>query len=141
MDLVRVFAWFYALMFVGVTALGYMPPLHDPQGYLFGLFKLELWDDALHLGSGIWAGVAGYLSYSASRKYFRIFGPLYFGDGLLGLLAGMGYLDFGIFLHGPADLPLQHRIMANLPHIMIGGVAILIGYVGARRMAETAATA
>lgn len=48
---------------------------------------------------------------------------------MLGLLTGMGYLDLGIFLHGPMDLPLQTRIFANLPHLVIGGVAIWAGYV------------
>ena len=123
----------YALLFVGVTALGYVPPFHDQQGYLFGLFKLEWWDDALHLGSGIWAAIAAWKSYEATRTYFRIFGPLYFLDGVCGLLTGMGYLDLGIILHGPMALPLETRIAANLPHIAIGGFAILVGYVFARR--------
>ena len=134
-NMVRMLGWAYALLFVGVTALGYVPPFHDQQGYLFGLFKLEWWDDALHLGSGIWAAIAAYTSYDATRTYFRIFGPLYFLDGVCGFLTGMGYLDLGIILHGPMALPLETRIMANLPHIGIGGIAILVGYLLARRRA------
>ena len=84
-NIVRLMGWAYALLFVGVTALGYVPPFHDQQGYLFGLFKLEWWDDALHLGSGIWAAIAAWKSYEATRTYFRIFGPLYFLDGVCGL--------------------------------------------------------
>jgi hypothetical protein len=132
-NLVRGLGWAYAALFVGVTALGYMPMLHDQHGYLLGLFKLEWWDDALHLGSGLWAAIAAYKSFSATRRYFRIFGPLYLLDGLVGLTTGMGYLDLGIFLHGPADVPLATRIGANVPHIVIGGVATIIGYVLARR--------
>ena len=45
----------------------------------------------------------------------------------------MGYLDLGIILHGPANLPLETRIAANLPHIAIGGIAIIVGYVIAKR--------
>ena len=135
---VRLMGWAYALLFVGVTALGYVPPFHDQQGYLFGLFKLEWWDDALHLGSGIWAAIAALKSYEATRTYFRIFGPLYMFDGVCGLLTGMGYLDLGIFLHGPMSLPLETRIAANLPHIAIGGIATIVGYVLARRSAEPA---
>ena len=141
MRTVRAFAWAYALLFVGVTALGYIPAFLDDQGNLFGLFKLQWWDDALHLGSGVWAAVAAWTSYSASRTYFKIFGPLYFLDGVLGLLTGMGYLDLGIFLHGPMAMPLETKIAMNVPHIMIGGVAILVGYVLARRPSETLATA
>ena len=135
---VRLMGWAYALLFVGVTALGYVPPFHDQQGYLFGLFKLEWWDDALHLGSGIWAAIAAWKSYEATRTYFRIFGPLYMFDGVCGLLTGMGYLDLGIFLHGPMSLSLETRIAANLPHIAIGGIATMVGYVLARRSAEPA---
>ena len=137
--LVRVLGWAYALLFVGVTALGYIPAFLDEQGNLFGLFKLQWWDDALHLGSGIWAAIAAYTSYGATRTYFRIFGPLYFLDGLLGLLTGMGYLDLGIILHGPTDLPLQTRIAMNVPHIGIGGIAILAGYLLAKKPAITTA--
>ena len=59
-------------------------------------------------------------------------------DGVCGLLTGMGYLDLGIFLHGPMSLPLETRIAANLPHIAIGGIATIVGYVLARRSAEPA---
>ena len=141
MKTVRAFAWAYALLFVGVTALGYIPAFLDDQGNLFGLFKLQWWDDALHLGSGLWAAIAAWMSYNASRTYFRIFGPLYFLDGVLGLLTGSGYLDLGIILHGPMAMPLQTRIAMNVPHIMIGGVAVLVGYALAKRSSETLATA
>ena len=131
--LVRALGWAYALLFIGVTALGYIPPFLDEHGNLFGLFKLQWWDDALHLGSGVWAAIAAYTSYNATRTYFRIFGPLYLLDGVVGLLTGMGYLDLGIVLHGPADLPLATRIAMNVPHIAIGGIAILVGYLLAKR--------
>ena len=136
--MVRALAWAYALLFVGVTALGYIPQFLDSQGQLFGLFKLQWWDDALHLGSGLWAAIAGWHSYNASRTYFRIFGPLYFFDGVLGLFTGMGYLDLGIFLHGPMALPMSTRVGMNVPHILIGGIAALIGYVLARKAASRA---
>lgn len=133
MDRARAFGWGYFLLFVLVVAVGYVPPFEDEQGNLFGLFKLDLYDDALHLASGLWAGIAAYLSRDAARSYFRLFGPLYFLDGLFGLVTGSGYLDGGIFLYGPLDLPLLTRFFANLPHLLIGGVAIWVGYVLARR--------
>ncbi len=52
----------------------------------------------------------------------------YFADGVLGLLTGSGYLDFGILINGVLNLPLSTRIFANAPHLGLGGVAILIGY-------------
>ena len=93
--------------------------------------------DALHLASGLWAGIAALISARAARGYFRLFGPLYLLDGVLGFFTGSGYLDGGIFLYGPLDLPLETRFFANLPHLVIGGLAAYIGY----RMAAGARTA
>jgi hypothetical protein len=132
MDRIRAFGWIYCVMFVLVVAIGHVPAFNDAQGRLFGLFSLDLYDDSLHLASGIWAGFAAWRSRAAARAYFRLFGPLYFLDGVFGFFTGSGYLDGGIFLYGPLDLPLATRFFANLPHLLIGGLAIWIGYVLAR---------
>ena len=139
MDKVRAFGWAYFALFVLVVAIGYVPAFEDEQGNLFGLFKLDLYDDSLHLASGLWAGIAAWLSRRASMIYFRLFGPLYFLDGVFGFFTGSGYLDAGIFLYGPLDLPLETRFFANLPHLLIGGIAIWVGYVLARGGREAAA--
>ena len=34
------------------------PGLHRRRGRVFGLFKLDIYKDALHVASGVWAGVA-----------------------------------------------------------------------------------
>jgi hypothetical protein len=68
--------------------------------------------------------------------YFRLFGVLYFLDGVMGLFLGSGYLDFGIVLYGILDLPLITRIFANLPHLAIGGFAIFTGFWLSRRSAR-----
>ncbi|HEX8622602.1 MAG TPA: hypothetical protein VF718_11595 [Allosphingosinicella sp.] len=133
MDKVRAFGWAYFALFILVVAIGYVPAFEDEQGNLFGLFKLDLYDDSLHLASGLWAGIAAWLSRRAAANYFKLFGPLYFLDGVFGFFTGSGYLDGGIFLYGPLDLPLETRFFANLPHLLIGGIAIWVGYVLARR--------
>jgi len=133
MDRIRLFGFVYAVLFVAVVAVGYVPGFEDSQGRLFGLFSLDIYDDSLHLASGLWAGVAALISRRAAEQYFKLFGPLYFLDGVLGFFTGSGYLDGGIFLYGPLDLPLQTRFFANLPHLIIGGLASWIGYVLARR--------
>ena len=132
-------AWVYAALFVGVVAINYVPFLKDSQGRLCGLFKLDWWDDALHLGSAVWAGFAAWRSARASRLYFQLFGPVYLLDGIVGLIFGQAYLDLGIFLFGPADYPLLSKIGANAPHILLGGMAVYIGYVLSRRTASLVA--
>lgn len=135
---IRRLAWLYALMFLGVGLIGYVPGLTDSQGRLLGLFSLQWYDNALHLASAIWAAAAAWASTRAALLYFRIFGVVYFFDGVVGFLTGQGYLDGGIFLAGPTPLPFATRLGANIPHLLIGGVAILIGYVFSRRLVARA---
>jgi hypothetical protein len=129
-------AWVYAALFLSVVALGYIPGLTNAQGQLLGLFHIELKDDILHLASAIWAALAAWTSVRASTFYFKLFGPLYFLDGVCGFLFGQGYLDLGIVRFGPTPLPLMTRIGANAPHIFIGGLAIIIGYWVSQRQAK-----
>ena len=129
----------YAVLFAGVASLNYIPGLTDAQGLTFGLFALDKFDDLLHLASGVWAGLAAWKSTRATVTFFRVFGPLYCADGLLGLATGSGYLDLGILLHGVLDLPFVTRVLMNLPHIAIGGFAAFAGYVLAPRWAPEAA--
>jgi hypothetical protein len=136
--LIQKLAWVYAVLFLVVVSLGYIPGFTDADGALFGLFHIEPKDDLLHLGSAIWAAVAAWLSTRASLFYFRLFGIVYLLDGVTGLLFGQGYLDGGIFLNGPTPLLLGTRIGANAPHIFIGGIAVYIGFVLGRKYAGKA---
>lgn len=133
---VQLFAWVYAALFLAVVLVGYIPGFTNEQGQLLGLFRIELVDDALHLGSAIWAAVAAWLSVRASTLYFRLFGTVYMLDGVVGFLFGQAFLDGGIFRFGPEQLDLATRFFANLPHLVIGGTAVFIGFVVARRYAQ-----
>jgi hypothetical protein len=109
---------------LAVSTLNYIPGLTDAEGRAFGIFALDVFDDALHVASGLWAGISAFTSSRASRTFLRYFGTLYLLDGLLGLAAGSGFLDLGIINHGVLDLPLTFKILANLPHIAGGAFAI-----------------
>lgn len=142
MTLIRKLAFAYAAMFLLVVGIGYVPAFIDEQGNLFGLFSLQWYDDLLHAFSGVWAGVAGYLSHSASVLYFRLFGSVYLFDGILGLVTGSGCLDGGIFIDGFRslnDVELPVRFFANAPHLAIGGFAVLVGFWLTRRTGEARA--
>lgn len=137
MNSMRKLGWLYAAMFLGIAALSYIPGLKDDQGLLFGLFSLQLHDDLLHAASAVWAALAAMRSTWATQFYFRLFGLVYFFDGIVGLLFGEAYLDLGIFRHGPQDYSWTHKIGANIPHILIGGIAVLIGFVLFRNQTKT----
>ncbi len=117
--------YFAALTFV--AALNYIPGLTDDQGRAFGIFALDIFDDALHLGSALWALAAAFISRRAATTFLVLFGALYLADGVMGLALGSGYLDLGILTNGIVDLPFGFKIMANLPHIALGGFALIAG--------------
>lgn len=138
MTLIQKLAIAYAVMFFVVVAIGYVPAFNDENGYLFGLFSLQWWDDLLHGFSGVWALVAALMSWRASVLYFRLFGGVYLFDGVLGLLTGSGCLDGGIFIYGFQDIDFPTRFFANLPHLVIGGFAVFVGFWLASRSGPSA---
>jgi hypothetical protein len=129
MTLHRTTALAYAVILVLVASLNYLPipGLVDDQGRTFGIFALDIYDDALHAASALWALVAALLSVRAARMFLTLFGTLYFLDGLLGCFAGSGFLDLGIFTWGWLDLPVTLKILSSLPHLALGGIALAVG--------------
>lgn len=111
-----------ALAFAG--SLNYIPGLTDEEGRSFGIFALDIYDDALHFVSAAWAAIAAWLSHKAAKSFLFYFGALYFADGLMGLITGSGYLDLGIINYGWQDLDFSFKILANLPHLGLGGIAL-----------------
>jgi hypothetical protein len=133
MDLIRCIAVGYAVVLLLAALSSYIPGLTDAQGRIFGIFALTIYSDLLHLVSAAWAAVSAYWSRQASLSFLKLFGTLYFLDGLLGLATGSGYLDLGILYYGVQSLPLGFKILANLPHLALGGFAMLAGFLLAKR--------
>lgn len=127
MTLIRLICLGYVLALGFAAALNYIPGLTDARGRSFGIFALDLSDDALHAASALWALAAALTSQRAARFFLRTFGLLYLGDGLLGLVTGAGYLDLGILTYGIQSLPFSFKILANGPHIALGGFAVFSG--------------
>ena len=118
--------YFVALMVA--AALNYIPGVTDEDGLAFGIFALDLYDDALHVASALWALLAGLVSHRAARTFLILFGLAYLGDGVFGFFTGYGYLDLGILTNGSAGLDLSvGRVLANVPHLALGGVAAWAG--------------
>ncbi|MCK0141692.1 hypothetical protein [Aliiroseovarius sp. F20344] len=119
----------YFLALMGAASLNYIPGLTDEDGLAFGIFALDIYDDALHVASAIWALVAGLLSHKAARSFLILFGLAYLGDGVFGFFIGYGYLDLGIFTNGSAGMEFSlPRVLANLPHLALGGFAVWAGF-------------
>ena len=132
---VQIAAWTYTAIFLVVVALGYIPGVDDEEGKMFGLFTIDPIDDVLHLASGLWAAFAGWRGGRAATIFFQWFGAIYFLDGLVGAIVGKGFLDGALFLDVPAIVGTGTRIAANVPHMLLGAVAMYVGFVVARRKA------
>ncbi len=123
----REIAFGYFVVLSIVAGLNYIPGVTDENGTAFGIFALDIYDDALHAASALWALGAALISARAARLYLLLFGALYLADGLLGLATGSGYLDLGIFTWGVQSLPIGFKLLANGPHLALGGFALATG--------------
>ncbi len=128
MSIIRLIAVGYFVALMIAAALNYIPGLTDEEGLAFGIFALDPFDDALHLVSALWALGAAIAGHRAAKIFLVLFGALYLGDGVFGFFTGYGYLDFGIFTNPSAGLSFtMFRVLANLPHVAIGGFALWAG--------------
>ena len=72
MSTVQKICFFYFAALMVAASLNYIPGLTDDQGLAFGIFALDLYDDALHVASALWALIAGLRSRNAARLYFMM---------------------------------------------------------------------
>lgn len=115
-----------ALLFAAAT--DYIPAFMDSEGRVFGLFRLDVYKDALHVASGLWALVAAFWSRRAAIAFLRIFGVLYFVDGLMGVVTGSGFLDLSIITIGWAQVSALVKFLSSVPHLLLGAFAAAAGF-------------
>jgi hypothetical protein len=119
-----------ALLFAALT--DYIPAFMDSEGRVFGLFHLDIYKDALHVASGLWA-LAAACSRRSAVFFLRVFGTLYFLDGVMGAFTGSGYLDLSIFIEGVRNVSATVKILSSLPHLALGAFGIAVGWSPWRR--------
>lgn len=130
----RFLAFAFFLVLLAAAALNYIPGIVGNDGLVFGIFALDIYDDALHLASALWALFAALKSRQAARMFLILFGFLYFSDGVLGYVTGFGFLDLAIFTNASQGLSFTlFRLFANLPHILLGGTALYAGLFSSSR--------
>jgi len=126
-------AWVYAAGFVGVFLVTHAPGATDARGRLFGLFKIDPIDDIVHLLSGVAGVIVAVWATAWIALYLIAVGVLYGLDAIIGLVASRGLLDGSLFTQGrgAADLSVTN-VLINLPHIVLAGLALVIGVRGKR---------
>src|SRR5260370_14935283 len=104
MDRYRIAALVLAAGLLFAAATDYIPAFIDSEGRVFGLFHLDIYKDALHVASGLWA-LAAACSRRSAVFFLKVFGTLYFLDGVMGAFTGSGNLDLSIFIAGVRNAP------------------------------------
>ena len=94
-----------------------------PQDYAFLPAIGQYWTSLCTLTEA----AAALWSHKTAKWFLILFGAAYLAYGVLGLVTGVGYLDLAICTTGPIDLPFGFKILANTPHIGLGGFALIMG--------------
>jgi hypothetical protein len=128
MDRSRLAAGLLGAALLFATATDYIPAFIDSEGRVFGLFQLDIYKDALHLASAAWAIAAALISRSAAIFFLRVFGTLYFLDGVMGAFTGAGYLDLSIFIEGIRSTSVFVKVASSVPHLALGAFGIATGF-------------
>ncbi len=113
---IRITALIFGILFLALGFAWHLPLFFDDNGLLFGFFLIDGFHNKIHLGSGLIALAAAATNGRWSQLYFRIFGALY---GLLGLVGMIFSEDF---------MTMQMNMADNLLHLVIGILALLIGF-------------
>jgi len=107
-------AWGYAILFLGVYSLDYVPGIMDGNGKMFGLFSMTPLVDAGHLALGALAVICALISKKTARLYFWTLGVVY----------GLDVLNY-VFTHLQKISPMTN-FLVNLPHTVIFISAFII---------------
>jgi hypothetical protein len=114
LTVLRKCAFGFALLFLAVYSLDYVPGIMDSNGKMFGLFSMTTFVDIGHLGLGLFALISGIIGQKASRIFFWFLGFFYAADVI-------NYVIRHLHLISPAT-----NLLVNLPHTVISIAAFLI---------------
>ena len=104
----------FALLFLFVYSLDYVPGIMDANGKMFGLFSMTTFVDVGHLGLGLLALISGFVGPRSSRVYFWFLGFFYAADVI-------NYVIRHLHLISPVT-----NLLVNMPHFVISVAAFLI---------------
>jgi hypothetical protein len=116
MRTIRKIAFGYAVLFLGVYSLDYVPGVMDTNGKMFGLFSMTPIVDAGHLALGALALICALISAKAARLYFWFLGVAY----------GLDVVTYAVSHWGKIS-PMTN-FLVNLPHTVIFISAFLIAW-------------
>src|SRR5580693_140993 len=107
-------AFAFALLFLAVYSLDFVPGVMDANGKMFGLFSMTTFVDLGHLGLGMLALISGFVGPRTSRVYFWFLGFFYAADVIIYAIRHLHLIS-----------PLTN-LLVNMPHMLVSIAAFLI---------------
>ena len=117
-------AFGFALLFLFVYSLDYVPGIMDSNGKMFGLFSMTTFVDIGHLGLGLLALISGFVGPRTSRIYFWFLGFFYAADVII-------YTIRHLHLISPVT-----NLLVNMPHMVVSIAAFLSAINVGKRIAN-----
>lgn len=116
MTMIKKLAWLFAVVFVLVGVLGFVPGVTS-NGHLLGLFEVDTVHNLVHLLTGILFGISAMMGAKAASGFFKLFGVVYLLVALLGFFFDGAVL--GLINTNGAD---------NWLHLVLGLVIAGVGF-------------
>ncbi|OGT45912.1 MAG: hypothetical protein A3E83_02385 [Gammaproteobacteria bacterium RIFCSPHIGHO2_12_FULL_41_20] len=113
---IQVLSLLFGIAFVFVGIAGFMPTF-TMDGYLFGLFMVNMLHNLVHIMSGV-IGILAAFKFIYAKWYFRILGIVYI------LVMILGFIRSEI-LH---TIGLHMNLADNFLHLLIALVALYLGW-------------
>lgn len=104
----------YAVLFLAVYSLDFVPGVMAQNGKMFGLFSMSTFVDVGHLGLGTLALISGLIGARAARGFFWFLALFYAADVIVYAIR-----------HAHLISPLTNALI-NAPHAIISISAFLI---------------
>jgi len=113
---IRIAALIFGILFLGTGLAWHIPLFFDNSGLMFGYFQVDPLHNKFNIGSGLLALAAAATSGWWCKLYFKLLGGVYVLLGILG------------FILSDQFMAMQINDSDSILHIVIGVVALLIGY-------------
>jgi len=109
-------AWVFAVVFLAVGVLGFVPGVTS-NGHLLGIFEVDTLHNIIHLVSGLVFVYAAMSGASMTKMVFKVFGVIYAIVAVVGLVQGDTVL--GLISTNMAD---------HILHVVLAVVLLYVGF-------------
>lgn len=113
----------FAIALAAMAALGFAS---GAQGF-GSVVRINADTAAVHAAAALWGFIAAYMGRRASNLFLVAIGVLFLADAFMGYTRGAFYLSFEAMRGATQPMPRPDRLMAVLPHALLGLAALVLG--------------